>query len=83
MLKNIGVLKMDEFRKACREQDDMIDRRAAENVRSGMAPWDAYAKAAESVREHRRLRGVFDEAIREAQQTIREMDAAIEIAVKR
>lgn len=67
---------MDEFRKACREQDDIIDKKAAENVRNGMAPWDAYQRAAESVRESRRLRSVFDDAIREAREINREMDRA-------
>lgn len=67
---------MDEFRKACREQDNAIDRRAAENVRNGMVPWDAYQKAAESVRRTRQMRTAMDDAIIEAREIIREMDRA-------
>lgn len=67
---------MDEFRKACSEQDAAIDRKAAENVRNGMASWDAYQRAAESVRESRSLRSAFDDAISEAREINREMDRA-------
>jgi len=67
---------VDEFRKACIEQDAAIDGMAAENVRNGMAPWDAYQKAAESVRRTRRMRTAMDEAITESREIIRQKDRA-------
>lgn len=38
---------MSEFQKAVKARNADIDRKAAENVRRGMAPWEAFNAAAQ------------------------------------
>lgn len=54
---------MNEFRRACDEQESEIDMKAAQYVRSGMAPWNAYQKAVDFVRSRKRPVTSVDELV--------------------
>ena len=45
---------MNEFRRACAEKDFEIDQQAAEYVRNGVPPWEAYEKAVRVVQQRSR-----------------------------
>ena len=40
---------MSEFQRACKERESRIDRKAADLVRDGVSPWEAYRMAADIV----------------------------------
>lgn len=42
---------MSEFRRACAEKAFEIDQQAAEYVRNGVPPWEAYEKAVRVVQQ--------------------------------
>ena len=55
---------MNEFQRACKERESKIDRKAADLVRDGISPWEAYRMAAEIVdRTPRRVEAVSQQSV--------------------